>query len=92
VPSAFTEKTGEAHWHALLRARAIENQCFVIAPGQTGTHASGRRTWGHSLIVDPWGVILAERADGEGAVVAELDFERLRQVRAMLPSLKHRRL
>ncbi len=93
VPSAFTDTTGEAHWEPLLRARAIENQCFVIAPGQCGTHASGRRTWGHSMIVDPWGLILAQRTeDSEGVVLADLDFDRLRQVRNTLPALRHRRI
>jgi nitrilase len=93
VPAAFTDRTGEAHWEALLRARAIENQCFVIAPGQCGEHATGRRTWGHSMIIDPWGVILAQRIeDTPGVVLADLDMDRLRAVRASLPALKHRRL
>ncbi|SHH16055.1 nitrilase [Hydrocarboniphaga daqingensis] len=93
IPAAFTDKTGEAHWETLLRARAIENQCFVIAPGQCGTHASGRRTWGHTMIVDAWGAILAQRTDDTpGVVLADLDFDRLRQVRSTLPALKHRRL
>ncbi|EIT68955.1 MULTISPECIES: carbon-nitrogen hydrolase family protein [Hydrocarboniphaga] len=93
IPAAFTDRTGEAHWEILLRARAVENQCFVIAPGQCGTHASGRKTWGHTMIVDAWGQVLAERAeDTPGVVLADLDFERLRSVRESLPSLKHRRL
>ena len=93
VPAAFTYQTGEAHWEPLLLARAIENQCFVLAPGQCGTHATGRKTWGHSMIIDPWGVILAERTEPTpGVVLAELDFDRLRQVRTTLPALKHRRL
>lgn len=93
VPAAFTQQTGEAHWEPLLRARAIENQCFVVAPGQCGLHANGRQTWGHTMIVDPWGVILAQRTeDTAGVVLADLDFDRLRQVRSTLPALKHRRL
>ncbi len=93
VPSAFTEKTGEAHWEVLLRARAIENQCFVIAAGQGGTHPGGRRTWGHSMIVDPWGVVLAQcLEEGEGVALAELDFEALLKLRQNFPVLSHRRL
>jgi nitrilase len=93
VPSAFTYTTGRAHWELLLRARAVENQAYVVAPAQGGTHESGRRTWGHSMIVDPWGEVLAVRAeDGEGVVVADLDPERLRQVRTQLPALRHRRI
>lgn len=92
VPSAFTVPTGQAHWHLLLRARAVENQCFVVAPAQTGVHgASGRSSYGHSLIVDPWGEILAERAEGVGLVVADLDFARQDEVRTRLPVLAHRR-
>ena len=92
VPSAFTVTTGRAHWELLLRARAVENQCYVIAPAQGGTHESGRRTWGHSLIVDPWGEVLAQRDEGEGVVAATLERERLVSVRAQLPALAHRRL
>ena len=92
VPSAFTHTTGSAHWHILLRARAIENQCYVIAPAQGGTHANGRRTYGHSLIVDPWGEIVAELPEGEGAVLADVDPQRLAAVRRELPALDHRRL
>jgi predicted amidohydrolase len=92
VPSAFTDRTGEAHWEVLLRARAVENQCFVVAPGQSGTHPGGRRTWGHSMIVDPWGQILAQQADGPGAVVAEIDLARLAQIRQSFPALAHRRM
>jgi len=84
VPSAFTVPTGKAHWETLLRARAIENKAYVVAPAQGGTHASGRRTWGHSMIVDPWGEILAMREEGEGVVLAEIDGERLREVRRRL--------
>lgn len=91
VPSAFTHVTGEAHWAPLLRARAIENLAYVVAPAQGGLHDNGRRTWGHSLVVDPWGDVLAERAqDGEGCVFASLDVERLSQVRRALPALEHR--
>jgi nitrilase len=93
VPSAFTYTTGRAHWELLLRARAVENQAYVIAPAQGGTHESGRRTWGHSMIVDPWGEVLAVRPeDGEGVVLADLDPARLEQVRTQLPALRHRRL
>ena len=84
VPSAFTVPTGAAHWETLLRARAIENKAYVVAPAQGGTHAGGRRTWGHSMIVDPWGEILASRTEGEGVVLAEIDPERLLDVRRRL--------
>jgi nitrilase len=92
VPAAFTARTGEAHWQMLLRARAVENQCHVLAPAQWGTHDSGRQTWGHSMIIDPWGEILAEQAEGEGAAVAAIDPTRLAQVRSSFPSLTHRRI
>jgi deaminated glutathione amidase len=92
VPSAFTYTTGRAHWELLLRARAVENQCFVIAPAQGGVHENGRRTWGHSMIVDPWGEVLAVQPEGEGVVAAELDLQRLAAVRQQLPALAHRRL
>lgn len=92
VPSAFTERTGAAHWDVLLRARAVENQCYVVAPGQWGTHASGRRTYGHSLICDPWGKVLAHQTEGEGAVVAEAPLGALTELRAGFPVLSHRRL
>ncbi|HJS77345.1 MAG TPA: carbon-nitrogen hydrolase family protein [Burkholderiales bacterium] len=84
VPSAFTVPTGAAHWETLLRARAIENKAYVVAPAQGGTHASGRRTWGHSMIVDPWGEVLAMREEGEGVVLAEIDSERIKDVRRRL--------
>ncbi len=91
VPSAFTHTTGEAHWEVLLRARAIENLAYVAAPAQGGRHENGRRTWGHSMVVDPWGVVLAQRAEeGEGVVLAELSRERMAQVRTQLPALGHR--
>jgi nitrilase len=90
VPSAFTYTTGQAHWETLLRARAIENLAFVVAPAQGGVHENGRRTWGHTMVVDPWGVVVASRDEGAGVVLADLDFERLRQVRTQLPALEHR--
>ncbi|MGH8705878.1 MAG: carbon-nitrogen hydrolase family protein, partial [Burkholderiales bacterium] len=90
VPSAFTAVTGAAHWETLLRARAIENQCYVVAPAQGGLHASGRRTHGHTMIVDPWGEVLAERAEGEGVVTAQVDSARLAEVRKSLPALENR--
>ncbi|MBS0443497.1 MAG: carbon-nitrogen hydrolase family protein [Proteobacteria bacterium] len=92
VPSAFTYTTGQAHWELLLRARAVENQCYVLAPAQGGRHQNGRRTWGHSMIVDPWGEVLAVRPEGEGVVLAELDAARIAEVRSQLPALTHRRL
>ena len=84
VPSAFTVPTGAAHWETLLRARAIENKAYVVAPAQGGTHAGGRRTWGHSMIVDPWGEILASRESGEGVVLADVDPQRLQDIRRRL--------
>lgn len=92
VPAAFTAITGKAHWEILLRARAIENLVFVVAAGQGGFHASGRATHGHSMIVDPWGGVLAERGGGSGVVAAELDLERQRAIRRRFPALDHRRL
>ena len=92
VPSAFTHTTGEAHWELLLRARAVENQAYVIAPAQGGLHANGRRTWGHSMIVGPWGEVLACLPEGEGFVTAELDASRIAAVRRQLPALAHRRM
>jgi nitrilase len=92
VPSAFTGQTGAAHWEPLLRARAIENLCYVVAPGQWGAHPGGRRTWGHSLVVDPWGRVLAEHGDGTGVVVADAPREALQSLRASFPVLDHRRL
>jgi deaminated glutathione amidase len=91
VPSAFTQVTGEAHWHVLLRSRAIENGCYVIAPAQCGTHPGNRKTYGHSLIVDPWGEVLADGGTEEGFIVAEIDFEKVRKTRTNLPSLSHDR-
>jgi len=92
VPAAFTYTTGQAHWELLLRARAVENQCFVLASAQGGTHENGRRTWGHSMLVDPWGVVLAVRDEGEGVVLAECPLDRRDTVRTQLPALAHQRL
>ena len=92
VPSAFTHTTGQAHWELLLRARAVENQCYVLAAAQGGTHLNGRRTWGHSMIVGPWGEVIDVLPEGEGMVIAELDPERLAAVRTQLPALRHRRI
>ena len=91
VPSAFTVSTGEAHWLPLLRARAIENGCYIIAPAQVGAHSNGRRTYGHSLVIDPWGKVLAERIVRPGVLFAELDHGTIQRIRAQLPSLSHRR-
>ena len=92
IPAAFTETTGRAHWELLLRARAVENQCYVLASAQGGVHPTGRRTWGDSMLVDPWGVVLARLAKGEGVVAGELDPARIAEVRNSLPTLKHRKL
>lgn len=94
VPSAFTATTGKAHWHALLRARAIETQCYVLAPAQWGVHdeQGKRHSYGHSLIVDPWGAVVAECSDGEGLCLAEIDLDRVRRVRSSIPVGDHRRL
>lgn len=93
VPSAFTLMTGKDHWHTLLRARAIETQCFVLAPAQWGRHDDEglRQSYGHSLIIDPWGTVLAECGDGEGLALAELDLDRVRRVREAIPLAGHRR-
>jgi predicted amidohydrolase len=91
IPSAFTQQTGEAHWHVLLRARAIENGCYVLAAAQGGKHESGRETFGHSLIVDPWGRILAEGGAEPGIVLAEIDPAEVAAARAKIPSLNHGR-
>jgi nitrilase len=92
VPSAFTVPTGTAHWLVLLRARAIENQCYVLAAAQGGTHASGRQTYGHSMLIDPWGEVVADLPLGEGVVMGQMDPERLQSVRHNLQALQHRRL
>ena len=91
IPAAFTRTTGQAHWHVLQRARAIENGCYVFAPAQCGEHAEGRQTFGHSLIVDPWGTILAEGADDVGVILAEVDPAKVGEARGKIPSLSHDR-
>lgn len=91
LPAAFTYTTGKAHWHVLVRARAIETGCFVFAPCQTGVHAEGRRTYGHSLIVDPWGEVLADAGEEVGFVTATIDPARVQEARSMIPALKHDR-
>ena len=90
VPSAFTETTGRAHWETLLRARAIENLAYVLAPAQGGHHANGRETHGDSMIIDPWGVVLDRLPRGAGVVVADVDLERMHELRKCLPALSHR--
>jgi predicted amidohydrolase len=92
VPSAFTPQTGKDHWEVLLRARAIENQAFVIAPAQCGRHSETRTTYGRSLLIDPWGVVLAQAADEPGVIVADFSLERQDRVRESLPALRHQRL
>ncbi len=92
VPSAFTKETGQDHWHTLLRARAIEAQCWVIAANQWGSHPTDKTTYGHSLIIDPWGAIKAEAESGTGVIVADIDMQLLHKVRKSLPSLRHRRI
>jgi predicted amidohydrolase len=91
IPSAFTVPTGKAHWHVLMRARAIENGCFVFAPAQWGEHAEGRRTYGHSLIVDPWGEVLADAGEGVGIISARIEVGAIGKARRMVPSLRHDR-
>jgi len=90
APSAFTHTTGAAHWHLLLRARAVENLCYVLAAAQGGLHPNGRRTYGHSMLIDPWGEIIDELAEGPGVVVGDVDPARIAQVREQLPALRHR--
>lgn len=91
VPAAFTRTTGEAHWHVLLRARAIENGCFVFAPAQCGTHAEGRQTFGHSLIINPWGEVLADGGEEPGIVIADVDTDKVAAARRRVPALHHER-
>ncbi len=91
IPAAFTKTTGQAHWHALMRARAIETGSYVLAPAQCGQHAGGRKTYGHSLIVDPWGEVLADGGEAPGFIVAEIDPEKVRDARRMIPALEHDR-
>ena len=92
VPAAFTYTTGSAHWEILLRARAIENQCYVLAAAQGGLHANGRRTWGHTMLIDPWGKIVNVLPEGEGVVAGVIDAALIDDIRTSLPALKHRRL
>jgi len=92
MPAAFTYTTGQAHWEILLRARAIENQCYVLASAQGGRHPNGRRTWGHSMVVDPWGEVVSVLPEGEGVVMGEINPEQLQRVRTSLPALTHRKL
>ena len=91
IPAAFTRPTGAAHWHVLLRARAIEAGAFVVAAAQTGTHEDGRATYGHSLVVDPWGEVLLDMGEAAGLGFAEIDPARIAEVRARIPALDHRR-
>ncbi len=92
VPSAFTAPTGEAHWEVLLRARAIENLAYLVAPAQGGRHPSGRRTWGHSMVIDPWGRVLRSVETGPGIALAEIDLSVIDQLRTSLPALEHRKI
>lgn len=91
LPAACTRPTGKAHWEILLRARAIENTCYLFAPAQTGEHGGGRKTWGHSLIIDPWGRVLADAGESPGIITAEIDTDIVEDVRSKLPSLTHDR-
>ncbi|NEX62004.1 carbon-nitrogen hydrolase family protein [Noviherbaspirillum galbum] len=92
MPAAFTYTTGRAHWEILLRARAVENQCYVLASAQGGIHPNGRRTWGHSMLVDPWGEVKAVLPEGEGVILGDLDPAEIQRVRESLPALQHRKL
>lgn len=92
VPAAFTFTTGQAHWEILLRARAIENQCYVLACGQGGKHVNGRRTWGHSMLIDPWGKVVNVLEEGEGIVSGDIDESLIASIRESLPALRHRKL
>lgn len=92
VPSAFTHTTGQDHWEILLRSRAIENTSYVFAPAQTGLHGKNRKTWGHAMIVDPWGSVIADAGTETGIAVAEIDPDKLKEVRRQIPSLSHRRM
>jgi predicted amidohydrolase len=91
IPAAFTYTTGKAHWHVLVRARAIETGSYVFAANQGGTHAEGRRTWGHSLIVDPWGEVLADGGENVGWITADVDPAKVQEARQMIPALRHDR-
>lgn len=90
APAAFTYTTGKAHWELLLRARAVENQCYVLAPAQGGHHANGRRTWGHTMLIDPWGEVIDVLPEGPGLVSGNIELARIKEVRASLPALRHR--
>ncbi|UOF94121.1 MAG: carbon-nitrogen hydrolase family protein [Bordetella sp.] len=90
VPAAFTYETGKSHWEFLIRARAIENQCYVLAPAQGGLHPNGRRTWGHTMLVDPWGEIIHLLSEGQGFIIGNVELDRIMEVRTKLPSLNHR--
>ena len=92
MPSAFTYTTGQAHWELLLRARAVENLAFVAAAAQGGLHSNGRQTWGHAMVVNPWGQVLAQQAQGAGVVLADCDWQALQNWRLQLPALRHRKL
>jgi predicted amidohydrolase len=92
IPAAFTVPTGQVHWEVLLRARAIENTCYVIAPAQVGEHGHGRASYGHALIIDPWGTVIADAGEAAAVVVADVNPSRLAEVRGTIPSLKHRRM
>jgi len=92
VPAAFTYTTGKAHWEILLRARAIENQCYILASGQGGIHKNGRHTWGHSMLINPWGEIVAEHKAGEGIAIGDMDLTSIASIRSKLPALQHRML
>ncbi len=91
VPSSFQRQTGKAHWHTLLRARAIENECFIIAPAMCGDHPGNRQTYGHTLVIDPWGEIIADGGEAPGIVYADIDVARVAKIRGMMPSLEHDR-
>jgi predicted amidohydrolase len=92
LPAAFTFTTGQAHWEILLRARAIENQCYVLASAQGGLHENGRRTWGHSMLIDPWGKVVNSLGEGEGLLLADIEAEVMTKIRQNLPALSHRKL
>ena len=92
LPAAFTHTTGKAHWEILLRSRAIENQCYVLASAQGGKHENGRRTWGQSMLINPWGEIVAQLPEGEGVVIGDIDLTSLEQIRTQLPALHHQRI
>lgn len=92
VPSAFTYTTGQDHWRPLLRARAIENSCYVFAPAQTGLHGKNRKTWGHAMIIDPWGTVIGDARQKLGIAIGEINPHKIQQVRNQIPSLKHRTL